>query len=137
MNINYKLYFKYILFNTNQLFLKYLIRNDKNLNIFITQKDFYYLALHFKLSSLFYSLQLIDIFAYELPINQNFDSKHNPITGKLPLINNSLLVYNFHSVLFQQRIFVFVTNGAHQSINKNSINWASINSITELFLNAN
>jgi len=137
MNVNYKLYFKYILFSTNQLFLKYLIRNDKNLNIFVTQKDFYYLALHFKLSSLFYSLQLVDIFAYELPINQNFDSKYNPITGKLPLINNSLLVYNFHSVLFQQRIFVFVVNGIHQNINKNSINWASINSITELFLNAN
>ena len=122
MNSNFKLYFKYILFNTNQLFLKYLIRNDKNLNVFVSQTDFYYLALHIKLSSLFYSVQLSDIFAYELPLNQNFESKQNQTQTKLPVINNSLVVYNFHSIIFQQRFFIFVLNNQRQSVNKNSIN---------------
>lgn len=136
MNINFKLYFKYILFNTNQLFLKYLIRNDKNTNVFITQTSFYYLTLHLKLSSLFYSLQLMDIFSYELPINQNINTSSLFSEKRIPLLNNGLLVYNFHSINYQQRFFIFVINTPKQNLNKNSIQWNSLNSITELFLNA-
>lgn len=134
MNLNYKLFFKYILFHTNQIFLKYLHRNDKNLNVYITETNFYYLSLHLKLSSLFYSTQLCEIFAYELPMNNNISSSDN---NKISLVNNSLLVYNFHSILFQQRFFIFVISNPKQNIKKNSISWNSLNSITELFLNAN
>ena len=134
MNLNYKLFFKYILFHTNQVFLKYLHRNDKNLNIYITENNLYYLSLHIKLSSLFYSTQLCDMFAYELPINNNIN---NTKKNKISLVSNSLLVYNFHSILFQQRFFIFVITNNKQNINKNSISWNSLNSITELFLNAN
>lgn len=133
MHLNYKLFFKYILFHTNQVFLKYIHRSDKNTNVYITETNFYYLSLHLKLSSLFYSTQLIDIFSYELPFNKNISNKEN----KISLINNSLIVYNFHSILFQQRFFVFVVSNSKQNIKKNNINWNSLNSITELFLNAN
>jgi NADH:ubiquinone oxidoreductase subunit C len=133
MNLNYKLFFKYILFHTNQIFLKYLQRNDKNLNIYITENNLYYLALHIKLSSLFYSTQLCEIFAYEVPLNNNNIS--TKIT--LPLISSSVIVYNFHNILFQQRFFIFTISNIKQNIKKNSITWASLNSITELFLNAN
>ena len=132
MNLNYKLFFKYILFHINNIFLKYLTKNDKNTNIYITENNLYYLALHLKLSSLFYSTQLIDIFSYELPINNNVEKKKT-----IPSINNSLIVYNFHSILFQQRFFIFVLLNQKNNIKKNNINWNSLNSITELFLNAN
>jgi NADH:ubiquinone oxidoreductase subunit C len=141
LNLNYKLYFKYILFHTNQIFFKYLFRNDKNTNIIVSQSDFYYLSLHFKLSSLFYSTQLVDIFAYDATTNANLSdstiatNSNSPF--KISLLNNCLLVYNFHSLLTQQRFFVFVLNTPKQNINKTSINWTSLNSIAEIFLNAN
>jgi hypothetical protein len=116
MNLNYKLFFKYIFFHTNNIFLKYLTKNDKNTNIYITENNLYYLSLHLKLSSLFYSTQLIDIFSYELPINNNIQKNKN-----IPLVNNSLIVYNFHSVLFQQRFFIFVISNQKKNIKKNLI----------------
>lgn len=133
MNLNYKLFFKYILFHTNQVFLKYLYRSDKNTNIYITENNFYYLTLHIKLSSLFYSTQLTEIFSYEIPFNKNINKNDQNVS----LVNNSILVYNFHSILFQQRFFLFVISNTKQNIKKNNINWNSLNSITELFLNAN
>jgi NADH:ubiquinone oxidoreductase subunit C len=135
MNLNYKLFFKYILFHTNQIFLKYLQRNDKNLNIYINESNLYFLALHLKLSSLFYSTQLSDMFSYETPNNINTNNIKN--NSKIALVNNSILVYNFHSVIFQQRFFIFVILNSKQNINKSSISWNSLKSITELFLNAN
>lgn len=134
MNLNYKLFFKYILLHTNQIFLKNLFKNDKNLNIYITENNFYYLAMHLKLSSLFYSTQLIDIFAYESPYNIN---NTKTLDTKISTINNNLVVYNFHSIQNQQRFFIFVLSNVKKNINKNSINWLSLNSVTELFLNAN
>ena len=136
MNLNFKLYFKYILFFSNQLFLKYLFRNDKNTNLIVSRKNAYYLTLHLKLSSLFYSTQLMDIFAYDLPVNiNNVVNISNTTTA--PILNNSILVYNFHSIFYQQRFFIFVLNTPDININKNSLYWSSLNSITELFLNAN
>ena len=135
MNLNYKLFFKYILFNTNQIFLKYLQRNDKNLNVYINENNLYFLALHLKLSSLFYSTQLSDMFAYETPNNTNVNNIQN--SDKIALVNNSILVYNFHSVMFQQRFFIFVILNSKQNINKTSTSWSFLKSITELFLNAN
>jgi len=113
MNLNYKLFFKYILFHTNQIFLKYLHRNDKNLNIYITENNLYFLSMHIKLSSLFYSTQLCEIFAYELPSNNNINL-NNP--KRVDLTNNSIIVYNFHSILYQQRFFIFVTLNKKQNI---------------------
>ena len=134
MNLNYKLFFKYILFHTNQIFLKYLHRNDKNLNIYITENNLYFLSMHIKLSSLFYSTQLCEIFAYELPSNNNINL-NNP--KRVDLTNNSIIVYNFHSILYQQRFFIFVTLNNKQNIKNYSTSWNSLNSVTEIFLNAN
>ena len=60
------------LFQQNDL--SYDIIYDKNTNIYITENNLYYLSLHLKLSSLFYSTQLVDIFSYELPINNNIEN---------------------------------------------------------------
>ena len=132
--MNYKLFFKYILFSTNNIFLKYLFKNDKNLNVYINENNFYYLCLHIKLSSLFYSTQLIDIFSYELPITLN---TKNFSINKIPTHTNSLIVYNFHSLIFQQRFFIFLLINQKSAIKKNKTNYQTLNSITELFSNAN
>lgn len=134
MNLNYKLFFKYILFHTNQVFLKYIHRNDKNLNVYITENNIYYLAMHIKLSSLFYSTQLVDLFAYEVPLNKNEIIGEN---SKIPNTSSTVLVYNFHSITFQQRFFVFTSLNSKNNLNKNLITWNSVKSVTELFLNAN
>jgi len=134
MNINFKLYFKYILLNANQIFLYNLLRHDVNTNILITQKSFYYLMLHFKLSSLFYSLQLSDLFNYELPTNPVNNSPIN-ITNLQP--SSSITVYNFHSILAQQRFFIFVVNNTQNVIKKKKSSALNCTSLTELFLNAN
>ena len=117
----------------NEVFIKYFCRNDKNNIIFIDESDFYFSCIHFKLSSLFYSSQLIDIFAYEIPVNSN------AISAKLnnsAVSNNLLISYNFHSLLFQQRFFVFVINNLKKNYNKRTLAVSGLNSIAELFLNA-
>jgi len=135
MNFNYKLFFKYILFHTNQIFLRYINKGDKNLNIYINENNLYFLTLHLKLSSLFYSTQLCEIFSYEIPTTNNIKNTKNE--NKTAILNSSMLVYNFHSIIFQQRFFIFVNLTSKKNINKNSTSWNSLNSITELFLNAN
>ena len=97
----------------------------------INQIDLNYLIIHIKLSSLFYSTQLVDMFAYD--INLNLNKKLNFFKN----INNSLIVYNFHSINFQQRFFIFAINKNNFNLKKNSNQNKSLNSITELFLNAN
>ena len=87
-------------------------------NVYINENNLYFLILHLKLSSLFYSTQLSDMFAYETPNNTNVNNRES--TDKVALVNNSILVYNFHSVMFQQRFFIFVILNSKQNINKNS-----------------
>jgi NADH:ubiquinone oxidoreductase subunit C len=76
------------------------------------------------------------MFAYDLPTNSNVSADANR-SSRISALNNCLVVYNFHSILFQQRFFIFVLNAPYQNINKNSVNWSSLNSVTELFSNAN
>lgn len=106
MNINYKLFFKYTLYNTPQLFLNYLTKNYINTAVIIPNKIFYYLTLHLKLSSLITTIQLIDIFAYELPYTLNYKLNKNAVKSN---VNYSTIVYNFHSFNLQQRFFFIFT----------------------------
>lgn len=85
-----------------------------------------------RFGTMFFSSQLVDLFAYELPIshssnvtNNSTDTKNNPIYS-----SNYILVYNFHNLTFQDRFFFFcieMTNKFHNF---------SLNSISELFPNA-
>jgi hypothetical protein len=133
MALNYKLFFKYILFHNSQIFIKYLHRNDKNLVVFIPSNNFYYLALHLKLSSLFYSTQLVDIFAYEVPTNINFKQT----ADKISFTADSIIFYNFHSILFQQRFFIISTGHFINNKNKRATLRSYIGSVAEIFPNAN
>lgn len=86
--------------------------------------------MHIKLSSIFYSTQLIDIFAYDIIIKKNFKNSY--------IYNNlNLLVYNFHLINYQQRFFFFLLNNHTLNYKNNFYNLMYINSITELFPNSN
>ena len=81
---------------------------------------------------MFYSTQLIDIFSYELPINYN-----NKDYKDLKKISNSILIYNFHSIISQQRFFFLINNNTSNFLKKKKIINNTNCSISEVFMNAN
>jgi NADH:ubiquinone oxidoreductase subunit C len=95
--------------------------------------------LHIKLSSMFYSTQLVDIFAYE---NLKNNYPQNAATSPLLETKNKLnskptqtIVYNLHNLLTNNRFFVF-TNLSNTLNIKKKKNLNNLKSITELYPNA-
>jgi len=106
LKVNYKLYFKCLFSGLNFSFLKNLSQNDKNYNILLEPSSLYFLNVHFRFSTLFYCTQLVDIFSYEIPsmvVNMEVSSRN--------IADTNLSVYNYHSLLTQDRFFVFVYSG--------------------------
>ena len=131
MNKNYKLYLKCILSNENYAFVSNLDNNVKNVNLLLTIKSLYYLTFHFRFSSLFYSSQLVDIFAYEIPLTSalNIESKKS---------NSSIVVYNFHILNTQNRFFFFTKVGSSFTRKGGVLqSHQTVPSIAELFFAAN
>ena len=133
MKTNYKLYFKCLLHNLNFSFINNEIVNNNVYNITINNSSLYYVCLHFRFSSLFYSMQLVDIFSYELPST----SKENVNFQKN---ESNIVLYNFHLLNTNNKFFMFVRtpskNYDGSSIIKNS-SFSSVFSIAELFFAAN
>jgi len=98
---NLKLYFQYILFGVSHLYLDRSARDQKDVLVVVPKNVLYFTVLHVRLSSLFSTSQLVDIFAYELPVL--LDSKIQTLTS-----SNAILVYNFHNLTFHERFFFFV-----------------------------
>lgn len=74
------------------------------------------------------------MFAYELPKPQNsIKKKEGFLSDKL----NTTLVYNYHSLNNQQRIFVFVNQSLNDLNKKNKTHFSMLNSVAEIFPNAN
>jgi NADH:ubiquinone oxidoreductase subunit C len=72
----------------------------------------------------------VDIFSYEVPsVNLSLPQ------GSLSTADTSLLVYNYHSLLTQDRFFVFTHSGS--SYNSFSASRSTVQSIAELFSAAN
>tara|TARA_B110001469_G_C9436180_1_gene221267 strand:+ start:311 stop:547 length:237 start_codon:yes stop_codon:yes gene_type:complete len=78
------------------------------------------------MSTNFYSNQLSDIFAYELPTSTN---SVNTVEA-LPK-TNTVLVYNYHNLYFQERFYIFSINFKTTQVNP------FLTSVAELFPNAN
>lgn len=83
--------------------------------------------MHLRFSSIFYSNQLVDLFSYELPIRSDKVLKKDTLT--LPNYSGSYLVYNFHNITFQDRLFFFC-------VSTTSSTSSELNSVAELFPNA-
>jgi NADH:ubiquinone oxidoreductase subunit C len=126
--VKFKLYFKYLLLNLNFLFLTTKESDDKNLILYTFTNNLYFISLHFKLSSLFYSTQLTDLFVYELPKSSESKSQHD-YKSIISTSTNTFIVYNFHHIYFQTRIFIVLMDYLPTN--------STLTSISELFLNAN
>ena len=127
-----KLYTKYVMSNLYCVFIKNLIQGPKNLMAMVSAKASYFAIFHYKFSTNFYSSQLADMMCYELPLTSN------PAQGALESgrsLSNGILVYNFHNLTSQDRVFLFVTN-LLQSAHGGLSSLSDLNSVTELFPNA-
>jgi NADH:ubiquinone oxidoreductase subunit C len=114
-------------------------RKAKNLSVALPNHLLFYTSTHLKLSSLFYTTQLVDIFAYELPTSQSSTDNDNSFSKYIDLSksNTSVLVYHFHSLLSQNRIFLFSHNKLISTRSRTAKYYDSADSITELFPAAN
>jgi NADH:ubiquinone oxidoreductase subunit C len=140
-NRYFKLYIKCILkFSSHSFIVNNSKQNFKSESVMLDSKYLYYMATHLRLSSLLYSCQLLDIFAYEvfkgnkLGSSENYDNLYNNVNKGVC----SVLVYNFHVLNTQERLYIFVTNTL--SINKSTSVFrrsSKVSSITELFFAAN
>jgi len=128
-NNNYRVFFRYFFYGVtnNFFFLNHSTHGTYNISLLIPRSVLYYLALYFKFSSLTYSSQLSDIFAYELPITSKTLNKSKTLNL---CTSSSIVTYNFHSLLNQERFFIFTSNSTTTNIDK------SLTSVTELFPNA-
>jgi len=133
---NFKLYFKYLFFNIPHLYLHQSKRGSQNISVVLPKPVLYFSALHLRFSSLFYSTQLGDLFAYELPseganlANTSTNNEESSLNRVIRSTTESYLVYNFHNLTFQDRFFFFCID------TNSSLNGALINSIAEVFPNA-
>lgn len=133
--LNKKLYLKYILNGLSFSFIENLSQKSKNVNLVLPQNVLTYLMLHYRLSSVFYATQLVDIFSYEvLSKKANTDLFRN--AGSVA--DSSVLVYNLHSMYSQDRYFVFtVVGGSHSVTGTRYSVYGTLSSIAELFPAAN
>ena len=109
---DYKLFFSYLLSPNLFTLLKTNTQGARNTTLLVNEKLCYYLFLHLKFSTSFYSSQLSDIFAYETTLTLNDRTF------------STVVVYNFHNIFFHDRFFLFI----------NSRN--NLKSVTDLFPNA-
>ena len=104
-----KLFFAKTLLNIPHIFLKNTMFRTKSVALLITDSTLYYLALHLKFSSSERHTQLVELFAYEntLTLETNMDWAPS---------SNSLLVYQFHNIFTQTRLFLFVTSSKNNCV---------------------
>jgi NADH:ubiquinone oxidoreductase subunit C len=117
MKTNWTLLLKYILNFNSCFFFNSNSKYRNELLLTLPARYLYYISLHFKFSTLFYSTQLIEVFSFSSP-------NSNP--GSLFNTKNSVLVYNFSNTVWQKRLTLFYP------LSKDS---APV-SISELFTNA-
>lgn len=104
-------------------------------DIFLSPTALYFLTLHFRFSSLFYSSQLVDIFSYEIPMRAN--SRLSPLEPTQGI--ESVVVYNVHVLNSQTRFFLFIKGGVSTPSKYNTISsrTRAVQSLSELFSASN
>lgn len=138
MVLNFKLFFKYVFWKINYAFVTNLSQKAKNTNILINNNALFYSCTHLKMSSAFYNTQLCDMLAYE--VLNNGKSSLNVTTQKYSnwsKAQDTIVVYNFHSLITQSRFFLFTHNNTNVIKSKFHNKNDSSDSIAELFPAAN
>jgi len=138
VNLTFKLFFKYILWKINYVFINNIAQRSKNVNLTLSNTHLFYLCTHIKLASPFYTTQLCDMLAYEVlqnsPNNQ-LDNGSPQNTWSKP--QNTVIVYNFHSFHSQNRFFIFTQTSSSFTKSKFLKTSDSSESVAELFPAAN
>jgi hypothetical protein len=116
-----RLFISRVLSNMPHLFLKNKSFRTKNTMLVVPDLSIYYFALHLKLSSSSLNTQLVDIFAYET-IKAPSPSVDN-VVNKFSSFSTPIIVYHFHNLFSQERIFLFSSSlGASVSNSPKSLN---------------
>ena len=119
-------------------FIDGFLQKSKTLNVFIHSKSLYYLTLHLRFSTFYYPTQLVDIFSYEVLNLGGVAGKAG--SGQTPLHKSqtSVIVYNLHSMLSQDRFFVYTYLSENDPLYNSRLNTGlGVASIAELFSAAN
>ena len=140
MNKNLKLYLGLVLDKQNYVFINNMLQSQKTDNLFLSPTSFYFLSVHLRFSTLFYSTQLIDIFSYEVPSTINVVSTSSSGATGYNLGSSSLLVYNYHILNSHNKLLVFTKGSNSEAASYGAGKPRSgslISSISELFSAAN
>ena len=125
------------------MFINNTAQKSKNTDIMVPHTLLTYLMLHFRFSSIFYSSQLADIFAYEVLSNKNsaetnFKLPNLKILKTNTKTHSTVVVYNVHSMYTQDRFFIFTSITGHSASSGTRLQPTSnLSSIAELFPAAN
>ena len=132
MLLNYKLYLRYIMSNSNFSFINNLSQSEKNYNLLVLPQYILYLSTHFRFSSAFPVTQLVDIMSYEVPNYHLNQSKGNSYTPE----SSSVVIYNYHSLYSQDRFFVFTQPtyfNSSENLDLISNNSNALSSVAEVY----
>jgi NADH:ubiquinone oxidoreductase subunit C len=117
-------------------FIYFKSQKNNIVNLFVTNNTLLYVIIHIKFSSLFYTSQLSDMFAYELPLigtNRTTTQLKKVVTNPKSTVQPSVVVYNFHSMFYHNRIFLFSQHNHNVFDKKIQNTYYTLNSIAELF----
>lgn len=118
-------------FTQNQL------KNPKNTTLFVASHHLYYLTLHIKFATTWYSTQLIELFSYDTPRSlSRVGASDTTASSHFKKTSDTIVAYNFHNLFSGDRMFIFTTNITPMVPSKTALGF-SIKSISELFANAN
>lgn len=140
MFLNFKLYFSYVFLHTGSYsFVDNLSQRSRTSNILIPNEALMYTSIHMKFSTPLSQTQLCDIFSYEIPqTSLKPKTLHRDAKAVKSLTENKpVLVYNFHSLLSQNRFFLFIHNYTQLIKSRNITFNSSADSVSELFFAAN
>ena len=126
-------------------FVNNLAQRARNSSVCINTSSLFFTCTHLKMSSVFYSTQLCDMFAYEVMSSSptSLSPSSTDLRSSLTKFNNTsisqstIVVYNFHSLNTQDRFFFFTQSDSSLVKSKFISSNSSLDSIAELFPAAN
>ena len=125
------------MFNSFYKHISFKYEKFNNVCIYIKNNKNYYLILHLRLSSNFFVNQLADAFSYEIfskniVNNEKSSISKNTLTSKtLTSLSNYIIVYNFHNLISNSRLFIFIRT------TKLATPSSYCSTVAELYANAN
>lgn len=91
--------------NLPWVFVSNNLLRSKSTSLLVSDYWFYYLVLHVRFASASRFSQLVEIFAYE-----NTNASAAGSLDSLPKVSTITIIYHFHNLFTQDRLFIFVSN---------------------------